>query len=217
MSGWSCAERGMPRSAQDHPDTRNGRPPQLTSDDAARNSAVWENRTATAGFEESRLRRSYDLLTQRPPGRMADLACGSAHFSSAMQVAGWSVVGIEMFDSLLKEAASNIGTVVRADVAGGLPISNACLDEYSPGKSSSTSSIPTVLSQRLPEYFDQGATRSSRPRIWPASKPTTPPRWHLPNLPGSSRRRRGACLGIHHTGFEEAACPARSRSYCSRW
>ena len=39
-----------------------------------------------------------------------------------------------MFDSLSKEAASNIGTVVRADVARGLPISNACLDAVFAGE-----------------------------------------------------------------------------------
>ena len=39
-----------------------------------------------------------------------------------------------MFDSLSKEAASNIGTVVRADVTRGLPISNACLDAVFAGE-----------------------------------------------------------------------------------
>ena len=102
--------------------------------------------------------------------------------------------------------------------ARGLPISNACLDAVFAGEIIEhlvdTDSFIAEIARVL---RPGGHTVITTPNLASFENRLRLLAGIYPISGGSSRRRRGARPGIHPTGFEEAACPAPSRSYCSRW
>ncbi len=95
---------------------------------------MWTARATTAGFEESRLRRCFELVSEVAPGRLLDLACGEAHFGSRLHQAGWTVVGVELFQQLALAASERLAAVVHADAGLALPLRDESFDAVFAGE-----------------------------------------------------------------------------------
>ena len=72
-------------------------------------------------------RETFRRELAQPGGRCLDLSCGSAHNSAALAELGWSVVGLDLSERMLRHAAGSGVQLVQGD-AHHLPLARQSVD-----------------------------------------------------------------------------------------